>query len=145
MDHFCFLVNCSSCTLFFLENEQQIRGKGNEEESQNPHQTLIIINIAKPMLCHSLQCCHCLFFVQNDKMWPHIWMQGSGGQRIKLVFEASIKGMMNTSASQKSVLHLQCSHCSSVSHLQCSHCSSVLHQQCSQCGFVHDVISPQVF
>ena len=36
--------------LVFLENEQQIRGKGNEGESQNPHQTLVIINIAKPML-----------------------------------------------------------------------------------------------
>ena len=46
--------------LVFLENEQQIRGKGNEGESQNPHQTLVIINIAKPMLCHSPQCYHCL-------------------------------------------------------------------------------------
>ena len=40
----------------FLENEQQIIGKGNEGESQNPHQTLVIINIDKPMVCHSLQC-----------------------------------------------------------------------------------------
>ena len=31
--------------LVFLENEQQIRGKGNEGESQNPHQTLVIINL----------------------------------------------------------------------------------------------------
>ena len=36
-------------------------GKGNEGESQNPHQTLVIINIAKPMLCHFPQCYHCLF------------------------------------------------------------------------------------
>ena len=35
--------------------------KWNDAESQNPHQTLVIINIAKPMLCHSPQCYHCLF------------------------------------------------------------------------------------
>ena len=61
IDHFCFLVNCSSCTLFFF-------GKGNEAESQNPHQTLIIINFAKPMLCHSLQCYHCLFIAFTNKL-----------------------------------------------------------------------------
>ena len=31
-------------------------------ESQNPHETLVIININKPMFCHSRQCFNCLFF-----------------------------------------------------------------------------------
>ena len=50
----------------FLENEQQIRGRGNEGESQTPHQTLVIMNIANPMLCHSLQCYHCLLFIRSS-------------------------------------------------------------------------------
>ena len=60
---------------FFLENEQQIIGKGNEGESQNPHQTLVTINIAKPMFCHSLQCYHCLFlslWIQPNRLWPNV-------------------------------------------------------------------------
>ena len=52
--------------MFFLENEQQIVGKGNEGESQNPHQTLVITNIAKPMLCHSPEFYHCLFIFNQE-------------------------------------------------------------------------------
>ena len=56
----CICINGSGCCCYCLSANKWERDEG---ESQNPPQTLVIINIAKPMLCHSSQCYHCLFFI----------------------------------------------------------------------------------
>ena len=48
------IKTCQKLTIFVFSKLQFMHalcffGKGNEGESQNPHQTLIIIKIAKPM------------------------------------------------------------------------------------------------